>query len=251
MYAAVALLYAFAAARAAAESGEGWSRSGEASAASRLAWAASLLAVWARAEALVFVLGAAILLFFSRTGPRRIPRWLPLAIAGSAIALIAAWNAYTGHVLRASGAERVILRPYWDVSRARILIAGAPMVASWVPSMGLATWASVASVLSLAVRRWRAARVSRAGADAHDRGGESLIAWYWAALGVALASYALLFYQADPAAQDSLQSLLRSSFRRGVTAFVVPMWFGVLVSPLGVWARRTIGPRFERRDRRG
>jgi len=246
MYAAVALLYAFAAARGStmgnAADGEEPSTPAETRAATRIAWVASIFAVWSRAEALVFVLAVSLVLFVSgRRADSRTKRWLPFAILGSAMGLVAAWNAYTGHVLEASGAERVILRPFWDAERVRVLIMGAPMVASWVPSMGLATWASLASVVFLVVQRWRAARGPR---GTEERTGQGTIAWYWGALGVALASYALLFYQADPAAQDSLESLLRSSFRRGVTAFVVPMWFGVLVSPLGVRVRRELGCRF-------
>jgi hypothetical protein len=237
LYAAVALLYAYEAARGVRGL-------------MGIVWVACLWAVWSRAEAAVFVTAVVAMLLIARPAGdgggrgRSLERVIPWAILGSAALLIVAWNAYTATTMDASGTDRLIPRPYWDAARAKILVLGASTVVSWIPSMGLATWAAIVSIASFGVRRLRR---SRAQEDSPRRIGRvDPVLTLWAGIGIAFVLYALLFYQADPRAQDSLESLLRSSFRRGVTAFVVPMWFAALLSPPGVWTRRVLAIRFAR-----
>jgi hypothetical protein len=189
-----------------------------------IAAASGAFAVWTRAEAAAFVAGGFLALAGFGRGLRRATG--SVVFAAPAVVLGLAWQLYVRETLGVSGADRFVPHLFWDAERAAFLLQHGLRLFFRVPSMGIVSFVFVAGLLSHVVAR---------------RGGAGPLA---AALAAALAFYLALFYQADPLTQDPLESLLYSSYRRGLTAFVVPMWVAASISPLGAWVRRTVGALF-------
>ena len=81
--------------------------------------------------------------------------------------------------------------------------------------------------------------------DAGESGrGELAAAPIMTAVLVSLLLYTFFFYQVDPVRQAPLGSLLESTYRRGLVAFVPLMWLAFLLSPMGAWLRRVTGAVF-------
>jgi hypothetical protein len=189
-----------------------------------MAASSAALAVWTRAEAGVFVAGGLLALALFGQGTRRVG-W-PAVYAAPAVVLGLVWQLYVGETLGVSGAGRFVGHPFWDADRAAFLVEHGLRLLFRVPSMGIVSFVFVAGLFSHVVAR---------------RGGAGPLT---VGLAAALVFYLALFYQANPLTQDPLESLLYSSYRRGLTAFVAPMWVMASMSPLGVWMRRTVGTLF-------
>lgn len=186
-----------------------------------------VLATWTRADAGVFVLGAwlAVLVY----GRGRVPMWTRLAYGVPAVGLTLAWQAYAANVLGESGAGRFVEHLFWDWPRMRyLLVISAQLLLAAPQAFGLAGLALVVALVSHATARRAVGPLALATV-------------------LALVVYTLMYYQVDPDRQDPLPALMRSSYRRGVTAFILPMWMIFLISPVGVWGRRVLGRMFGRR----
>jgi hypothetical protein len=192
----------------------------------RQLWLSALflvLAAWTRADAAVFVVGAWLAVWiFGKHVPRldRVLFGLPV------VAVTFAWQAYAASVLGESGAGRFVPYPFWDADRMSFLLASAARLLCTAPGVfGLAGVAVIAALVSHAAAR------------------RSVGPLAVATLGT-LVVYTLMYYQTDPLRQDPLPALMTSSYRRGVTAFVLPMWMIAFLSPGGVWIRREVGRLF-------
>jgi len=189
---------------------------------------AALFLAWCRPDALVLVAGSsvALLLFArrSRLGTRAVLFPIP------AIVLFVLWHIYSTQSLGQAATARMVLEPYWDAPRIQLIASEGLRLLFALDTIGFATYFFCAALASYALGR--------------DHGGLAVPI----ALLVSLALYWLLFYQTDPVGQDPLPILMRSSYRRGLTAYVLPFWFVWLVSQAGVWSRKFLGGLFAGRD---
>lgn len=196
----------------------------------RISAISAALIVWSRADGVAFVLGAWMVLIGWRPGP--VSLWRRLLYGVPAVAVLLGWQLFAETTLGGGGAGRFTSSIFWDGTRLGILIEEAALFLFHINSMGVVVWAFGLALLSYIV--FRRGRTAGAGP-------------LYLAIGLSLVVYLAIYYQIDPIRQDPLPALMRSSFRRGITALVVPMWFGILMSPIGGFVRRDLGTRFSRR----
>jgi hypothetical protein len=186
-----------------------------------LSMLAAAAAVWTRGDAVAFV-GGCTLAVWSRVAARTSWR-LGILYPVPAAALLLGWSRYTTNVLGVDLSDRFSRSFVWDTERWAVLLDGAGQLLTNVGSMGV-----IAIAIGLVGVTW-----GRRHADG--------MAAAWLATGTSLVAYTLLYYQIDPNRQDPLVGLLESSYRRGITAFVFPLWWLAFSSPTGRWLRRTVG----------
>jgi hypothetical protein len=236
MYGAMALVYA----------------STRAPRATALTVVAGILAAWSRADALALVAGSALAVAlpgWRKTAPGPDPlvvdaarnRWgrrlgRAAAVLVPATLLLVLWSWWIEGVVGASVTGRLDLVPDWNPDRARYLLTEATGLAFNVWTMGIVMPAALVAVLSALVpavrRRWGPT--------------SPVFVRLSAGTVAALLLYTVFYYHVDPETQDPLAVLLGSSYRRGLTAFVVPLVLAVALSPAGTALRRALGPRLRR-----
>ncbi len=204
----------------------GWDRAPRALLSAALA---GLFLAWSRPDAIVFIAAGGLGLLTYRRDPNFGLR--ALAIVVPALLLFGLWQFYAARVLGEAGASRMILVPFWDAERVRITIRQGLRFLFHPLAMGFTGYAFLLAIASQLISR-------RPGLGLEARLPLATLGLYW-----------ILFYQTDPVGQDPLAGLMATSYRRGITALVVPMWFACLVSPVGVRARRTLGALFAPRAR--
>lgn len=182
-----------------------------------LSGAALVLVAWTRTDGLAVALGVVFALFVVRGAVRS--WWRPFLVPLPALALALSWEWFASNVLGRGGTSRLTMAMGWDAARLRVLVAGMGIFGLYPASMGFSSWGFVPALVS-----WWATR------RAEDR-------VLWVATLVSFLAYTAFFYFVNPETQADLQSLLRSSYRRGLTAFVVPFWLAAFLSPLGGWVR--------------
>jgi hypothetical protein len=179
-----------------------------------------VLAAWTRADAAVFALGAWLAVWIFG---KHVPRVDRLLYGLPVVAITFAWQAYAASTLGESGAGRFVPYLFWDPDRLGFLVLSSVRLLLAAPGVfGLAGVAVVLGLISHAIARRSVGPLT-------------------VATLAALVVYTLMYYQTDPLRQDPLPALITSSYRRGVTAFVLPMWIIAFLSPGGVWIRRGVG----------
>lgn len=188
--------------------------------------------MWSRADAFPFVAGVVVMIALHgrRLGWRGV-----LLYPVPALVVAVVWQLYVQHVLEVSGADRFMSHLFFDRERVRILIRlGVRYL--WLPTaIGFAGWFFAAGWMSAIASRVRPRMIPGSGPRVEPLA---------LALCVSILLYWLVFYQTDPARQDPLPGLMSSSYRRGVTAYVLPFWFVFLASPLGFVLRNVAGRLF-------
>ncbi len=189
-----------------------------------LATVAAVFLVWSRAEGAAFVAGGTLtLLIFGRRAGLGL-RWFPYALFPAVVFVL--WQVYATSNLGGVGSARFTDHLFWDGDRLAYLLREGGYLLFYPRGMGFSVWLLAGAIVAHTVTR---------------RSGAGPVAL--ASIG-SLVLYLAVFYQIDPVKQDPLPALLGSSFRRGITAYVAPFWFVVLLSPLGVWGRRVLGRMF-------